>query len=236
MEPARAIGSIPDLSEETDEDLLVYMTMRADEPLVANEAWAEFFRRHIDYMYGKCRDVCRGVLAGSGPDDLAQLTFIRAYEKASTFKSGEIKDPDMLRLRVRAWLGRIAQNIYRDMLRGRKDSKELAVDREELEEAPEQVLAAPTTSTHKRLLDEAIDSLSEKKQHVLRITYQYNQPGKKHQRLPNQVTEELAKTLNTTSNNIRQLRRRALQDVNQFIKSKTGAAKAANYGEKDPKE
>src|SRR5438876_234482 len=98
MEPAHAIGSVPDLSQETDEDLLVYMTMRADEPLFANEAWAEFFRRHIDYMYEKCRDVCRGILAGSGPDDLAQLTFIRAYEKANTFKPGGIKDPDMLRL------------------------------------------------------------------------------------------------------------------------------------------
>lgn len=236
MEPAQAISNVPDLSQDTDEDLLVYMTMREDDPLVANEAWAEFFRRHIDYMYEKCRDVCRGILAGSGPDDLAQLTFIRAYEKANTFKTGGITDPDMLRLRVRAWLGRIAQHIYCDMLRGRKNSKELAVDKEELEDAPEQVQAAPTTSTYKALLDEAIESLSEKKQHVLRVTYQYNQPGKKNQRLPNHVAEELAKTLNTTSNNIRQLRRRALQEINQFIKSKTGAVKAADYGEKNPKE
>jgi RNA polymerase sigma factor (sigma-70 family) len=236
MEPAQAIGNVPDLSQETDEDLLIYMTMREDDPLVAKEAWAEFYRRHIDYMRGKCREVCRGILAGSGPDDLAQLTFIKAYERANTFKSGGINDLDRLRLRVRAWLGRIAQNIYRDMLRGRKDSKELAVDKEDLEEAPEQVQAAPTTSTYKRLLDEAIDALSEKKQHVLRVTYQYNQPGKKHQRLPNHVAEELATTLNTTSDNVRQLRRRALQEVNQFIKSKTGAVKAADYGEKDPKE
>lgn len=236
MEPAKAIGNVPDLSEETDEDLLVYMTMREDDPLVANEAWAEFFRRHIVYMREKCRDVCRGILAGSGPDDLAQLTFIRAYERANTFKAGGISDPDRLRLRVRGWLSTIAKNIYRDTLRGRKDSKEFAVDNQELEEAPERPQAAPTTSAYKRLLDEAIDALSEKKQHVLRVTFQYNQPGKKHQRLPNHVAEELAKTLNTTSDNIRQLRRRALQDVNQFIKSKTGAAKAADYGEKDPKE
>src|SRR2546428_7187958 len=212
------------------------MTMREEDPLVANEAWGEFYRRYMDYMPDKCRAVCEGILAGSGPDDLAQLTFIRAYERANTFRSGEISDPDRFRNRVRAWLGRIAQNIYRDMLRGRKDSKELAVDKEELEEAPEQVRATPTTSTYKRLLDEAIGSLSEKKQHVLRVTYQYYQPGKKHQRLPNDVAEELAKTLNTTPDNIRQLRRRALQEVNQFIKSKTGAAKAADYGEKDPKE
>ena len=236
MEPAKAIGNVPDLSQETDEDLLVYMTLREDDPLVANEAWAEFYRRHVDYMCERCRGVCRGILGGSGSDDLAQLTFIRAYERAHTFKSAGIVDPDMLRVRVRAWLGRIAQRLYCDMLRGRKDSPELAIDKEELEEAPEQAQAAPTTSAYKRLLDEAIDSLSEKKQHVLRITYQYNQPGKKHQRLPNDVAEELAKTLKTTPDNIRQLRRRALREINQFINSKTGAAKATDYGEKTQKE
>lgn len=223
MESAQAISGLPEMSRETDYDLLVYMTMREDDPSVAEEAWAEFYRRHIDYMYEKCRQVCRGILAGSGHDDLAQLTFIRAYERASTFRSAGTKDPDMLRIQVRAWLGRIAQNIYCDMLRGRKDSAELAVDKEELEQKPERVQAAPTTSTYKRLIDEAIDSLSEKKQHVLRVTYQYYEPGKKHQRLPNHVAEELAKTLGTTSDNIRQLRRRGLQEVLQFIKSKTGA-------------
>src|SRR6185312_4444759 len=100
MEPARAIGSVPDLSQETDEDLLVYMTMREDDPLVANEAWAEFYQRHVNYVYEICRGVCRGILAGSGPEDLAQLTFIRACERANTFKSAAINDPDMLRLRV----------------------------------------------------------------------------------------------------------------------------------------
>ena len=91
----------------------------------------------------------------------------------------------------------------------------------ELEETPEQVQGPPATSAYKRLLDEAINNLSEKKQHVLRVTYQYNQPGRKHQRLPNHVAEEVAKTLNTTSDNIRQLRRRALREVNQYIKSRT---------------
>lgn len=211
-----------DLSQETDEDLLVYMTMRDDDPSAANEAWAEFYLRHIDYLRWVCCRVSRVILGDTGPDDLAQWTFIKAYEKAGTFNSGGIKDPDRLRLRVRAWLGRIAQNIYRDMLRGRKDVTELAIDREELEEAPEQVQATPTTSAYKRLLDEAINILSERKQHVLRVTYQYNQPGKKHQRLPNHVAEELANTLNTTSDNIRQLRCRALREIDQYIKSKTG--------------
>ncbi len=222
MESVQMPDSSLDLSQETDEDLLVYMTMRDEDPSAANEAWAAFYLRHIDYIRWVCCRVSRVILGDTGPDDLAQWTFIKAYEKAGTFNSGGIKDPDRLRLRVRAWLGRIAQNIYRDMLRGRKDVTELAIDREELEEAPEQVQAAPTTSAYKRLLDEAIDTLSERKQHVLRVTYQYNQPGKKHQRLPNHVAEDLAKTLNTTSDNIRQLRCRALREIDQYIKSKTG--------------
>lgn len=223
MESVQTSKSGLDLSQETDEDLLVYMTMRDDDPSAANEAWAEFYQRHADYLYKVCCRVSKGILAGSGPKDLVQETFIRAYEKASTFDNGGITDPNWLRLRARAWLGRIALNIYRDMLRGRRDVTEMSVDSQELEAAPEQTPSPAPTSINRRWLDEAIETLSEREKHVLRITYQYNQPGKKHQRLPNHVAEDLAKTLNTTSDNIRQIRRRALQKIGKYVKSKTGA-------------
>jgi RNA polymerase sigma factor (sigma-70 family) len=76
-------------------------------------------------------------------------------------------------------------------------------------------------SANRKLLDEAIDSLSEKEQRVLRTTFQYYQPGKQHQRLPNDVAEDLAKELGTTSDNVRQIRHRALEKIKEYIKSKT---------------
>jgi RNA polymerase sigma factor (sigma-70 family) len=211
-----------DLSQESDEDLLVYMTMRDDDPSAANQAWEVFYLRHADYLYERCCRLAHGILADSGPADLVQETFIRAYEKAAKFNAGGVTDPGRLRLRVRAWLGKIAQNIFRDMLRGRKRESELSVDGQDLESLPEQQPSPAPLTSNSKLLDEAIDSLSEKKQHILRVTFQYNQPGRKHQRLPNHVAEDLARTYKTTSDNIRQLRRRALLEVDQYIKSRTG--------------
>src|SRR2546426_8695109 len=104
MEPAQAIGNVPDLSPETDEDLLIYITMREDDPLVANEAWAEFFRRHVEYLFRVSRRLTRGILDEAGARDLAQEPFIRAYEKPGTFNSDGITDPDRLQRRTRAWL------------------------------------------------------------------------------------------------------------------------------------
>jgi RNA polymerase sigma factor (sigma-70 family) len=225
MESALAAGTGIDLRQESDEDLLVYMTMRNDDLSVANSALSEFYERHKGYLYRVCRRLTTGVLDESGAADLVQDTFIRAYERASTFDSEGITNPDRLQRRVKAWLGRIALNIFRDMLRGRAGIREVSLDDEEISKEPEQTALPSTISSDRRLLDEAIDSLSEKEQRVLRTTFQYFQPGKKNQRLPNDVAEDLAKSLTTTSDNIRQIRRRALRKIKEYINSKTGLKK-----------
>jgi RNA polymerase sigma factor (sigma-70 family) len=212
-----------DLSRETDEDLLVYMTMRGDDPSASEEAWAEFYRRHRGYLYGVCCRLTHGVMDTSGASDIVQDTFIRVFEKAGTFDGGGMTDPEVLRRRARKWLGRIAHNIFIDILRGRDGATEEPIDEQSLGGEPEKDQASVAASAERELLDEAIDSLSERKQLVLRTTFQYYQPGKKNQRLPNHVAEGLAKTLKTTSDNIRQLRHRALQDINRYIKAKTGS-------------
>lgn len=219
MELAVGAGSGTDLRRESDEDLFVYMTMRADDPSVANAAWAEFYQRHFEYLYRRCCRLSRGILDEPGARDLVQDTFIRAYKKASTFNGDGITDPDRLQRRTRAWLGRIAQNIFRDMFRGREGIREVPLDENELGSEPEHVQSSSLTLANRQLLDEAIDSLSEREQIVLRTTFQYYQPGKQNQHLPHDVVEDLAKSLKTTSDNVRQIRSRALRKINQYIKS-----------------
>src|SRR5947208_1372874 len=55
------VHHLPDLSAEGDADLLVYMTMRAEDPAHAREAWAEFYRRHVRYVFGTCRRLVEGL-------------------------------------------------------------------------------------------------------------------------------------------------------------------------------
>ena len=63
----------------------------------------------------------------------------------------------------------------------------------------------------------AVESLTEREQMVLRVTFQWYEPGREHQRLPNDVTAELANTLQTTPENLRQIRRRALAKLRAHL-------------------
>jgi RNA polymerase sigma factor (sigma-70 family) len=218
MESVQAAGAGVDLRHENDEDLLIYMSMRADDPAVARAAWAEFFRRHAKYLYRCCLRFTKNVLDEAGTNDLVQETLIRAYDRAGTFNAAGIKDTERLERRTRAWLGRIALNIFRDMLRDRDGRREVPLD--ENDPAPEpEPRQTSLTSARRQLIDEAIDSLSEREQIVLRTVYQYYEPGKN---LPRPVIEDLANSLKTTSDNLRQIKSRALRKMKQYIKLRTG--------------
>ncbi len=39
---------------DTDAELLYYMSLRDEDPAAAEGAWAEFYRRHVQYLYGVC--------------------------------------------------------------------------------------------------------------------------------------------------------------------------------------
>jgi hypothetical protein len=64
----------------------------------------------------------------------------------------------------------------------------------------------------------AILSLPKREQMVVRVTMQWYQPDKQHQRLPNDVAADLARTLRTTPENIRQIRRRALKRIETYLR------------------
>jgi hypothetical protein len=94
MESGQVAGT--DLRQESDEDLLVFMTMRGDDLEVANAAFAEFYERHVHYLFRRCRGATSKILDEAGAWDIVQETFIRAYERAVTFDSEGITDPDRL--------------------------------------------------------------------------------------------------------------------------------------------
>src|SRR5689334_15462167 len=104
--------------ELSDADLLARVAAQGADPRGAHEAQAEFYARHVRYLYGVLTSR-RGkllALAATSAEDLVQDTFRRAFERAHTFTSDGIVDPGELQRRTRAWLGRIAQNLLADAL------------------------------------------------------------------------------------------------------------------------
>jgi RNA polymerase sigma factor (sigma-70 family) len=201
--------------EPTDAELLERVAAREGHPRAARDAEAALYARHVRYLYGAlaARQSRLLAIAGLSAEDLVQETFHRAFERAHTFTTEGVIDPEHLRRRTRAWLGRIAQNLLADRLeRVREVSSTPYVERVSCEAIDE----PPPSSPELRLVRDALAELSDREQDVLRVTALYLRAGD-HQRLPNAVAAELADRWATTSENVRAIRSRAMKKLRQLL-------------------
>jgi RNA polymerase sigma factor (sigma-70 family) len=214
------------LGEETDADLLLYMSMSAEEPSAARAAWEEFYRRHAEYLHAVCLRAYGPSLGGeAGAADLVADTFQRAYEHAGTFDAGGLSDRERLRRRTRAWLGRIAQRLAMSVFRGRSRLPAGTIAPEQWCRIAREPAGEESATDGARLaaVRQAVEGLTQKEQTVIRVTFQWYEAGAENQRLPDDVCADLAETLQTTPENLRQIRRRALAKIRAHL---LGAAAA----------
>ncbi len=231
-ESAPLIG--PELATETDADLLAYMAMAGQEPECARAAWEAFYRRHVGYLRRACLRAYGDLLGGeAGAADLTAEVLRIAYEHAGKFDPAGIACPQRLRLRARAWLGWIARRCVQEMLRSRGRLPTRSLELGSWQQVPAPDRPAGTPSSKSELVARALAALGEREQLVIRVTFQWYQPGKAHQRLPNKVAAELAETLGTTPENLRQIRRRALAKIERYLRGHDAgeAMGAQNDGE-----
>lgn len=209
---------------DSDADLLAYMAMADDDAAGAQAAWEAFYRRHAQYLYAVCLRAYGPLLGGdAGAADLVAETFQRAYERAATFDPAGIDDAKRLRLRARAWLGRIAQRLAQTALRSRGRMPTRFLDQDAWQQVAREPVRTTGDSETVRRVREAIESLNEKEQTVIRVTFQWYDPDREHQRLPNDVAADLAATLGTTPENLRQIRRRALRKIETLLRMESEA-------------
>jgi RNA polymerase sigma factor (sigma-70 family) len=212
---------VQDYSSETDAELLVFMSLREDDPGAARDAWAEFYERHAEYLHGVCwRAYSQLLYADTGVSDLVVETFRRAFDHAGSFSCEGVAGGDEIRRRVRAWLGRIAQRLVQDLLRGRGRLSTINLAPEDWDRIPEQDPEPTVGAEQIQTVREALEQLPEREQLVIRVTYQWHRPDREHQRLPSHVVSELAATLRTTPENLRQIRRRALARIRAALSAR----------------
>src|SRR6267378_8153957 len=165
-----------DLSGESDESIVLFMG--AGTPQERSQAFSEFHRRQAEYLYGVIRRWCRmnrGHLLE--PDDLFQEVIWHVYNHADTYEPRGNGDPEVERRNLRAWLGTITVNQIKSKLRGERLGFQL-VDISILEEIgrepfvlPQHVLEEDTPGHQMELLLDALSSLSDKEQDVLRLLW-----------------------------------------------------------------
>ena len=218
MDVEERAGPTSDLADETDADLLVLMTLAGDDPAGARVAWEAFYRRHVAYLYGVTMRAYGKVLGGeAGVSDVVAETFKRAYEHAETFDAGGVEDAERMRLRTRAWLGRIAERLVLTRLRGKRRLPTQRLELGRWQEVGDRPARGEGDGERIERVREAILALSEKEQVVIRVTFQWYEPGADHQRLPNEVAADLARTLQTTPESLRQIRKRALAKIKERL-------------------
>ncbi len=218
----------PDDDRSTDAELLDRIARRAGDPDGARRAQATFYQRHVRYLYGALLRQKQSLLAVAGlsAEDLAQETFHRAFDRAHTFDRGEGLDEDHQRLRARAWLGRIATNLLADHLQRRREiSASPYLERVTCAGIDED--APPSTSPQAMAVAEALEQLTERERDVLRVSALHYRAGE-HQRLPNDVSAELASRWGTTNDNVRAIRVRAMKKLKAILLQRTPSEEEAS--------
>jgi RNA polymerase sigma factor (sigma-70 family) len=214
---------------ESDADLLCYMSMRDADATGARAAWQEFYSRHATYMYRVCSGF--GALLGgeAGVLDLIQDTFCRAFERAGQFDPAGVADPVQLRRRARAWLGRIANNLVLTKLRADRKSSVLLVEPEAFNDLPVDAsndnCAQPSSGSATRYR-RALAGLSVLQREAMRLYGTYHQVGRPNQKLPDGIAEAAAERLGTTPENLRQIKKRAIDQVRAFLENDPSSSRA----------
>ncbi len=201
---------MPLLSHLPDSTLLARI---AEQPSDARVEMQEFYARHIRYLYAVVNKQCARLGFGdSEVEDLVQDTFARAFDRASTYRPSQSDEDDAQRRWTRAWLGTIARNLILAALRAPREV--LVSDELDQHAAAERPSDPPSErNRHLTALRTAIATLGEREQDVLRVSAMYYRAGETHQRLPNEVSAELARRWQTSNENIRAIRSRALKRV-----------------------
>lgn len=194
--------------------------IKSKDPRAQQEFQTIFFNRYKGYVYKGAIKLCANF---RDPEQLAlditQQTFINACNKIKDFDLKKEPNSEKHEVIIKAWLGRIANNCFKKEYAVRKNK--LFID--ELAPIPEtedydfyestfgeDSIDIPNEFRIK--LNDAMNNLNEVQKHVL-LTYAAEGCLDSSQHLSKNTLEYLCKTYNTTSANIRQIKKRALDKV-----------------------
>ncbi len=213
LRQARSGGETVSQEHNTEPSDAQLLSRIAEHPDDSRQQRALFYQRHVRYL--------RAVLSRQRPtsgqyevDDWLQDTFERAFQRAASYRSSTHADPIEERRWSRAWLGRIARNLFVDKLRRQQE-----LPRGEANVATATLTghstddAVGTASQRLARLRIALHELTDREQDVLRTSAMYWSSEHKQQRLPNEVAKELAERWRTNNENIRAIRVRATKKL-----------------------
>ena len=225
------------MDAESDEDLLLYI--EEGNEIEHRQAANAFFRRYVSQLYGFCNQYNVTLGGDSGVCDLVSRTFQLAFKRAETFDSSGIVDQERSHARTFRWLSTMATNLVRDWLKSSNENYPLPLttitnrDRQYVrlsDEATEKNLARtalrefernnddllPTISANEQCLEEALATLMEREKEIVLLSAKYS-VDRKQLRLPPDILKGLCGRWETTKENVRTIRKRALDKIRTYM-------------------
>jgi RNA polymerase sigma factor (sigma-70 family) len=197
----------------TDEDLFVLMSYKEENEDEAKEAFTIFYDRYLKLVWSLCYKVCsyHDRSGNELAEDVFNNVMISIYEHP-TYDSSKGK--------LSTWISKIARNEMKDLLdllneKRIGEKKFVALNDKILSNIHEEVYSEADFETpEKKILDDAIKTLSDREQEIL-LKYMLYQDGNKH--LPDDVLKALCDKYGTTSVNLRKIKERSLKKIRIFI-------------------
>ncbi len=209
------------MKNEPIENLFLIMSMKDDDKEQAEKAYNEFHSRYSKYLYGIIISVAIKFKNTYDYEELAenvfQNTLLTIWEKADTFMKIEDVASEKKERRVKAWLGKIARNEMFQLLRDYKTASEkITYDTELINEINlvDEPIVENQPKFEKKLLNNALKTLKPRDKDILLAYYQYYEKDKN---MPSEALDNLCRMFDTTKDNLRQIKKRALDKVNSFI-------------------
>lgn len=193
---------ISQMDSFADEDLLSLVAQKGWDYEKAKAAFNVFYKRHSTLLWTLCRNVYPNSHIA---DEIFSRTMTAIFEYP-TYDSSKGK--------ITTWMSQIAKRKAYDLWKN-LNTNELYIE----EIGPTNVYEDEDVDVplclERQILDQALKSLSESEKDILMTYFRY-QDGRKH--LPKEVLQDLCNYHHKTADNIRQIKKRALSKVEEYIR------------------
>jgi len=217
----------------TDYELLVRISWKDDPEMESDSsvAFGDFYNRHKEYMMRVTCIVCSKFVKDYGNEivqDIFNNTFKQIFEKAGVVAQAMEKhegcDENFIRKKMRAYLGKMAENELMQYIRHEgqyKDSHALMDDMTLLQEFDcsdaEDVEEGKINfnSKEKDAIKSGLLLLKDRERDILIESTRYQKDGKD---LPDEIIAELCARWDILPGNFRVIKHRALKKLEQYAK------------------
>ncbi len=206
------------MNEPTIEDLLLTMSDKEINEVSANEAFVTLYHRYAKFLnsavIGHLKS--KSVYNKDFVDDIVANVFLEVYDNPLSFSFDEKKHKNE-ETAFKAWICTIARNEFSDMIKSFSRHSKMYVLTSD-DEMPDSIIELDfeeqLISNNRKLIDKALEGLTDKERHILLSCYDFYEEGKN---TPSTVLDSLCDYWGTTKPNVRQIKKRALDKIKLYL-------------------